>query len=147
MAVGGFGAIVLLLLLYVYWSTTSFLLGHADRAIAREDAFLQTAYAQGGRPALEAAVKARIADSALSDKAYLLTDPDLKPIVGDLGRWPDGLSSAPGWTTFRRASATNPKRYRASVQKLADESRLLVATDVSDLDSFTRKIDAALAFT
>jgi hypothetical protein len=48
MAIAGFGAIVLSLLGYIYWSTTSYVASRSDRAIAAEQSLLQAAYDRGG---------------------------------------------------------------------------------------------------
>lgn len=143
MAIAGFGAIVLSLLGYIYWSTTSYVASRTDRVIAAEQSLLQVAYDRGGRGALVAAIKARIAERAVDGGLYLLADQNFKPIAGNLADWPRDLSSgnfdAPG--TGRRSS------YRVLVRTLPDQWHLLVGQSAEDLESFRRAIDAALAFT
>ena len=87
-AIAGFGTIVLSLLGYIYWSTTSYVVSRSDHAIAAEQSLLQTAYDQGGRGALEAAIKTRIAEKAFNGGLYLLADQNFKPVAGDLESWP-----------------------------------------------------------
>jgi signal transduction histidine kinase len=148
MAIAGFGTIVLSLLGYIYWSTTSYVASRSDRAIAAEQSLLQAAYGRGGRDALEAAIKTRIAEQALDGGLYLLADQNLKPVVGNLGSWPRGLSGVPGFGNFDVPdSAGRQSSYRALVSTLPDRSHLLVGRSAEDVESFTRGIDAALAFT
>lgn len=146
-AIAGFGAIVLLLLFYIYWSTTSYVLGRVDNSIVSEDVLLRKAYDRGGRPALEAAIRTRITDQAFSDAIYLLADRGEAPVVGTLDRWPKGFRTAPGWGEFNLPNSARQPSYRALVRTLPDHSHLLIALNISDLEAFTRKVDAALAFT
>ncbi len=97
----------------------------------------------GARGALVAAIKARIAERAFDGGVYLLADQNFKPLAGNLAGWPQDLSGgtfdAPG--TGRRSS------YRVLVCTLPDQWHLLVGHSTQDLESFTRAIGAALAFT
>jgi signal transduction histidine kinase len=148
MAIAGFGMIVLSLLGYIYWSTTSYVVSRSDRAIAAEQSLLQTAYGRGGRDALEAAIKTRIAGRPFDGGLYLLADQNFKPIAGNLDSWPRGLSATRGFVNFDVPNnAGRRSSYRALVRTLPDESHLLVGRSAEDLESFTRAIDAALAFT
>ena len=79
---------------------------------------------------------------------YLLADQNFKPIAGNLDSWPRGLSATPGFGNFDVPNnAGRRSSYRALVRTLPDESHLLVGRSAEDLESFTRAIDAALAFT
>jgi signal transduction histidine kinase len=146
-AIGGFGAIVLSLLFFVYWSTTSYVLSRSDHAIAGEEAILRTAYDRGGRAALEAAIKTRLADRAFDGGLYLLADRGFAPIAGNLDRWPNGLSGAPGWGTIGLPEAGRVAANRVLVEALPGNLHLLVGRQAEDLTAFTREIEAALAFT
>ena len=122
MAIAGFGTIVLSLLGYIYWSTTSYVVSQSDRAITAEQSLLQTAYGRGGRDALEAAIKTRIAERAFDGGLYLLADQNFKPIAGNLGSWPRGLSATPGFGNFDVSNnAGRRSSYRALVRTLPDE--------------------------
>src|SRR5262249_16949232 len=95
-AIGLFGAIVLVLFSYVYLSTASYVRGRADRAIATERAILQSAYDQGGSGNLAATIEQRISDKHFQNSVYLLADPAFAVIAGNLKVWPPSLSSE-GW--------------------------------------------------
>ena len=51
-----FGAVVLALFGYVYWSTAAFVLGRTDRAIAAEQENLRKVYDAAGRDGLIGAI-------------------------------------------------------------------------------------------
>src|SRR5947209_12420926 len=58
-SIGVFGAVVIALFGYVYWSTTSFVLSRSDSAIEAEWATLRNTYDTGGREGLIQAVEQR----------------------------------------------------------------------------------------
>jgi len=147
LSIAGFGAIVLLLFGYIYWSTASFVLSRSDRAIAAEDAVLKKVYDSAGRGRLVAAIKQRIADKVLDGGVYLLTSASFVPVAGNLEGWPVQLHGINGWGEFNiRESGPDVARpfVRAIFETLSDKSHLLVGKDVDDLGAFTGKIGAAL---
>jgi signal transduction histidine kinase len=147
-----FGAVVIGLFGYVYWSTTTFVLSQSDSAIAAMRDNLRKAYDLGGRDALARAIADRVAASPLHGDIYLLADANGAAIVGNLNTWPSEARGAEGWAAFS-AAALNPKSpgeqslFRAHWQTLPQGDRLLVGRDVSDLDRFAHEIYWALAFT
>src|SRR5262249_4052942 len=58
--IGIFGAAVLSLFGYVYWSTASFVLGRADQAIAAEHAALQRIHESAGRAGVATTIEQRL---------------------------------------------------------------------------------------
>src|SRR3974377_874281 len=82
--IGVFGTIVVVLFGYVYWSTSSYVLSRSDHAIAAAHATLRNAYEAGGRSGLIAAIEQRITDERFQRGLYLLADPSLKPVAGNL---------------------------------------------------------------
>src|SRR5713101_1188519 len=74
-SIGIFGAAVVALLGYVYWSTASYVRSRSDHAITTELAILQKAYASAGRGGLIATIAQRIADERFEGGVYLLADP------------------------------------------------------------------------
>jgi signal transduction histidine kinase len=148
-SIGIFGAVVVALFSYVYWSTASYVRSRADRAIAAEQAVLQRAYDRGGRGALVTAITRRIADERLEGGIYLLADPSYARVAGNLEAWPSSLKDAAGWNTFStqewKPDAAHRPLLRAAFETLADGSHLLVGRDIEDLDEFAAKIETALA--
>jgi signal transduction histidine kinase len=146
-----FGAAVLALFGYVYWSTASYVRGRSDQAITAENAILQQEFADGGRAGLIAAITKRFADNSFDGSVYLLVDSSMERIAGNLRSWPPALAGGTGWDAFsapewRPGEARRPL-LRATYTTLSDGSRLLVGHDIGDLDGFVEKIDAALAVT
>jgi signal transduction histidine kinase len=147
-AIGTFGVIVSIIFSYVYLSTASYVRSRSDRAILTESASLQGAYARSGRDGLVALIRQRLADRSFADRVYLLVDPASVVLAGNLGAWPLSATNAAGWAEFRApgppsGSASRPL-LRAMLEIFPGGDRLLVGRDISDLDSFTDRIKAAV---
>ncbi len=147
-AIATFGVIVSALFSYVYLSTSSYVRGRSDRAIMTEYLSLQAAYERSGRDGLIALLGQRIADKSFADNVYVLADPSLAPLGGNLKAWPSTVTAARGWTEFRAGeplpNATGPPLLRAMLETFPGGDRLLVGRDISELDSFTDQIKTAV---
>jgi signal transduction histidine kinase len=147
--IGIFGAAVIALFGYVYWSTASYVRSPSDHGIATELAILQKAYAGAGRSGLIAAITQRIADERFEDGVYLLTDPSFALLAGNLDVWPSTLKGSDGWKNFSapewKPNAARRPLLRAAFETLPDGAHLLVGKDIDDLDEFVKKINMALA--
>jgi signal transduction histidine kinase len=148
-SIGIFGAAVVALFGYVHWSTASFVYSLSDRAITRELAVLQQAYASGGRSGLTATIAHRIADQRVEGGVYLLAGPSFVRLAGNLEVWPSNLQGAEGWGTFNAQEwKPDPARrslVRAAFATLPDGSRLLAGQEIGELEEFVRRINTALA--
>ncbi|HEV3500186.1 MAG TPA: hypothetical protein VGZ92_07660, partial [Bradyrhizobium sp.] len=102
-AIGTFGMIVSAIFSYVYLSTASYVRARSDRANMTEYLILQGAYARSGREGLIALIERRIADRSFADNVYLLADPSLAVLGGNLKAWPSTVTAASGWAEFRAA--------------------------------------------
>jgi signal transduction histidine kinase len=148
-AIGTFGLIVSAILSYVYLSTSSYVRDRSDRAIMSECSDLLSAYERSGRDGLAALIRQRIADANLPDNVYLLVDPSLAPLAGNLKAWPSTITTDEGWTEFPvppLAARMGQPLIRAMLERLPNGDRLLVGRDIGDLDSFTRQIKMAVFF-
>jgi signal transduction histidine kinase len=147
--IGIFGAAVVALFGYVYWSTASFVHSRSDHALTTELAILQKAYAGGGRSGLITAIAQRIADERFEGGVSLLADPSFAPLAGNLEVWPSTLKGSNGWGNFsvreRQPDAARGPLLRATFEALPDGTHLLVGKEIEDLDEFVEKIDTALA--
>jgi len=147
-AIGTFGMIVSALFYYVYLSTSSYVRSRSDRAIMTEYLSLRDAYERSGRDGLAALIEQRIVDKSFADTVYLLVDPSLAPLRGNLKAWPSTVTAARGWTEFRAGeplpNATNPPLLRAMLETFPGGDRLLVGRDISELDRFTDQIKMAV---
>jgi signal transduction histidine kinase len=136
-----FGAAVIGLFGYVYFSAASYVRILSDRDIAAEVALLQKAYGQGGRNALIAAIGERIANERLEGGRYILADASSTQLAGNLKEWPAALKEGDGWQSVE---ATDGHLLRVDVVPLPDGLRLLVGKDIDDLRGFAAKINTAI---
>ena len=148
-SIGVFGAIVIVLFGYVYWSTTSFVLSRSDSAIEAERATLRNIYDTSGREGLIQAIQRRSATARFDGSVYLLSDASFAPVAGNLKDWP-ALKSTGQWSEFSTdaldgKTAPSQHLFRATWETLPDGFHLLVGNDVSDLGRFTNEIYGALA--
>ena len=93
-AIGAFGMIVSAIFSYVYLSTSSYVRSRSDRGIMTEYASLQGAYERSGRDGLIAQIQQRIADSNFANNVYMLADPSLAVLAGNLREWPPTTTAA-----------------------------------------------------
>ena len=146
--IGIFGALVLALLTYVYWSTATYVRDRADRAIAVEQMILRNVYDSAGRDGLIAAIKDRVATERFESGVYLLADPSFAPVAGNLKAWPATLKESKGWYDVSargwRSDAADHSVLRATFDTLPDGYHLLVGKNAGDLDAFTNEIEVAL---
>nr|WP_312010157.1 ATP-binding protein [Bradyrhizobium neotropicale] len=146
-AIVTFGVIAAAIFAYVYLSTASFVRSRSDQAITAEYSDLLGAYERSGRKELIELIRNRVADSSSAEKLYLLVDHASAVLAGNLDKWPSAATTAQGWTEFhapRAPDAASQSRFRAMSATLPGGDRLLVGTDISDLDSFAAKIWAAV---
>jgi signal transduction histidine kinase len=147
-AIGTFGVIASAILIYVYLSANSYVRNRTDRAIATEYMSLHNIYDRAGRDGVITSIQERMTDKSFADNLYLLTDPSLSMLAGNLRDWPLGTAAAMGWTEFRAIdsspeTATVPL-VRATTGILPNGDRLLVGRDISDIDGFTAQIKTAM---
>lgn len=151
-SIGVFGAVVIALFGFVYWSTTTFVLSRSDSVIESEQAMLRNIYNSNGRDGIARAIDQHKAAARLEGAVYLLANESFVPVAGNLEEWPSALRDANNWGEFKSA-ALIPKAgagqslFRAKWETLPDGFHILVGRDISDLGRFADKIYAALAFT
>lgn len=147
-AIGTFGVIASAIFSYVYLSTSSYVRSRSDRAIMSEYGSLRGIYEQSGRDALIDVIRQRVADKGFAGNVYILVDPSLATLSSNLKVWPSAAAAPSGWTEFRApeplSNATSQPLLRGMFETLPNGDRLLVGRDISDLDSFTRQIKAAV---
>jgi signal transduction histidine kinase len=147
-AIATFGAIVSAIFGYVYVSTTSYVRGRSDSVIMTEYSSLRSDYQRSGRDGLIDAISRRMTYRSSGDRIYLLVDPAMSVLAGNLKAWPPGVQAGSGWAEFRAAgtspAATSAPLLRAVTETFPNGDRLLVGRDISDLDSFTAQIRTAV---
>jgi methyl-accepting chemotaxis protein len=139
-----FGVAIIALFGYVYSSTVSYLRSQFDHTLTAELALLQKAYDRTGRSGLIDAVAQHIRDQRLEAGAYMLVEPSLHRLAGNLADWPSTANHSSGWASFSAPESQAP--LRATFVTLADGSHLLVGRAVEDIDELAQKINVAFAF-
>ena len=146
----GFSSAIFMVLGYVYWATVTFVSENLDRSISVEMALLIKAHDIAGRTGLTTLIDQRIADPFFDEWAYLLTDPALSHIAGNVKSWPATLHGDQGWDNFRppdwQSKSIGQPLFRASYDVLANGDHLLVSRRLDDVDRFDQKIIIGLAW-
>src|SRR5215472_7841935 len=87
-SIGVFGALVIVLFGYVYWSTTNFILSRSDSAIEAEQATLRNIYDTNGRDGLIQAIERHVRTASFEGGVYILADQSFSPVAGNFKKWP-----------------------------------------------------------
>ena len=143
-----FAASVLGVLLFVYWTTANFVEQQTEATLDAEVSGLAEQYAQRGLSGLIQIVAARSAGDRGDAMVYLVTDPDGRPLVGNIAAWPAGALTHSGWLSFgferniNGGVVTHPARGRLFV--IPGGYRLLVGRDINDAAAFRGQVRATL---
>jgi len=149
-SIGVFGALVVALFAYVYWSTATFVMDRVDRAVDAERTMLHDTYDRDGRDGLVRAIEQRVAQAPPGGTVYLVTDAALSRLAGNLKEWPASLPGAQGRGAFRAAplhpdAPLQQSLFRSRWETLPDGLHLLVGANIDELNRFTNEIHKALA--
>ncbi len=88
-----FGLSALALIGYLWWASTGLLTRQVDDSIQADVVALAERWREGGLPALRDTIQDRLARQTQPDALYLLADPLLRPIAGNVEAWPVGVNS------------------------------------------------------
>jgi signal transduction histidine kinase len=118
------------LALFLWWATAGLLDRQTEAAINADAQSLAVRWADGGLPALVVTIDDRLAQNIDDDAIYLLVDPNMKKIAGNLANWPQSVTEAGAWygLPIIRAgmkSLANVQRY-----ELLGGYHLLIGRDV-----------------
>lgn len=132
-----FSVSALALLGFVYVATTGFMERQTRETIAADMAGLAEQYRAGGLAGLHRTIQQRSAAQPQRASVYLLTDPVLRPLAGNLDRWPDRLPDGPGEIELTvearpHGEAIEMRRALARSFELPGGYRLLVGRDIED---------------
>ncbi len=143
-----FGVSVCGVLAFVYWSTVSVIDSQSDATIEAEIAGLEEQYAERGLLGLVELIRARSSDETRRRGLYLLADPLLTPLAGNLTRWPQEAQGDPRWVDFRiqhtKTLGAPPQIARARTFRLRGGFHLLVGRDLTERAEFRETITEAL---
>ena len=138
-----FGASVLLLLGFIYWSTAGYMTRQTEAAIDAEIGTFAERYRTTGIPGLVALIEERLQSSS---SVYLLADPAFRPRVGNLDGWPLSPSEEDGWLEFQFREGDVVQLALARTFTLRGGFHLLVGRDVRALTRTKRLITRTLAW-
>ncbi len=139
-----FGASVLLLLGFIYWSTVSYMGRQTDAIIEAEITGLAERYRLRGLVGLTNLIAERLSRKPAGSSIYLLADRGFRPLVGNLDRWPAVPESPDGWVNFRledeAVDNSQVRRARARTFQLRGGFHLLVGRDMQELEAIQQLI-------
>ncbi len=82
------------LALFLWWATAGLLDRQTEAAIRADAQGLSERWAEGGLTALVMTIDDRLAQNVDDDAIYLLADPAMRRITGNLQRWPQNVTQA-----------------------------------------------------
>ncbi len=143
-----FGASVLVLLGFIYWSTAAYMSQQTDATIDAEITGLAERYDMGGLDGLIDVINERLSRKPTGSSIYLLTTALNTPIAGNLNRWPAVQADKDSWLNFRLENAGRDKDEvhlaRARSFTLSGGFHLLVGRDIYELEETQQRIIRAL---
>ena len=134
---------MIVLLGFIYWSTAVFMDKQIDATIEEEILGLAEQYDSRGLIGLSRIIEERVSLNPKGPAVYLLTDAELRPIVGNLSNWPSGANGESEWTHFKLENwGRHPEQHTARARSffLKDDLHLLVGRDVHDLELNRKRI-------
>jgi signal transduction histidine kinase len=135
-------------LLFVYWTSADFVERQTEATLDAEITGLAEQYAQRGLSGLVQIVAARSAGDRGDGMLYLVTDPNGRPLAGNIPAWPTGLPARAGRLSFTTAARakdqieTHPAQGASFI--IPGGYRLLVGRDVSDATAFRNRVKTTL---
>lgn len=143
-----FAASVLGVLFFVYWTSADFVERQTEATLDAEITGLAEQYAQRGLSGLVQIVAARSAGDRGDAMLYLVTDPNGRPLAGNIAGWPLGVPAHSGWLSFvvetklHGQTVTHPAR--GSLIIMPGGYRLLVGRDITDAAAFRDRVKLTL---
>jgi signal transduction histidine kinase len=150
-----FATSVLTLLAFIYFSTADFVERQTEETIDAEIRGLAEQYRENGLAGLIEVIERRIENARRTpehsdDTLYLITDPLLHPLAGNLEKWPQAGERGDGWIGFpveeKNGNVVETDDARASVIVLPGNFHLLVGRDLRDARLFRDRMTHTLAW-
>jgi signal transduction histidine kinase len=150
-----FATSVLALLAFIYFSSADFIEQQTDETIDAEIRGLAEQYREHGLAGLIEVIQQRVAEarrtpSRIDDTLYLITDPLLHSLAGNLEHWPPVGERGGGWVAFPVSETHNgvieTDQARASVIVLPGNFHLLVGRDQREARIFRGRVTHTLGW-
>ena len=146
-----FAASVLTLFAFFYFSTAGFIERQIEATVGAEIRGLQEQFEQRGLDGLTDLIRERSSTERVDNMIYVMADPFLHPIAGNLSDWPKTQSVKPGWVSFPfdvtlRDGSSETHTALGTIFVVPGGDRLLVARDTRDAAAFRGRILATLAW-
>lgn len=116
----------------LWWNTTGYLDRETDAVIAADTRAIGDRLQVFGLPGAVQLMNERIAADADRKAIYLLTDPVLRPLGGNVQAWPLKVGAAPGWYEVDLVHRDRLHATRLLHVVLPGNFQLLVGRDVQD---------------
>ena len=137
-------------LAYIYWATAGIIDRQMNETIQAEIRGLSEQYREEGLGRLVEIIRERSSRSENLENVYLLTDPALRPLAGNLEAWPSQADASGEWAEIQlRRNSDPPDRKRTIRARLFDLSggfHLLVGRDTEEKGNFRRIMEEGLAW-
>jgi signal transduction histidine kinase len=150
-----FATSVLALLAFIYFSTAGFIERQTEATIDAEIRGLAEQYQEHGLAGLIEIIEQRVnaahhTRTNIDDTLYLITDPSLHPLTGNLEKWPSAGERGDGWIGFpvqeTRDGVTETDGAQARVIVLPGNFHLLVGRDLHEARIFRERITQTLGW-
>jgi signal transduction histidine kinase len=145
-----FAASVLTLFAFFYLSTAGFIERQIEATVGAEIRGLQEQYEQLGLAGLIELVRERSLNERVDNMIYVMTDPFLHELAGNLSGWPRRTTPVkPGWITFPfEVNTPNGTETHTALgtQLILGGDRLLVARDLHDATAFRQRVLSTIAW-
>jgi signal transduction histidine kinase len=143
-----FAASVLGVLLFVYWTSADFVERQTEATLDAEITGLAEQYSQRGMSGLVQIVAARSAGDRGDAMIYLVTDPDGRPLAGNIAAWPADVPIHSASLSFALRKTINGQLEiypaRGRLFTIPGGYRLLVGRDISDAAAFRSQVRSTL---
>jgi len=127
---GLFVVAALILAGLLWWSTGAYLERETDAVIAADIQAIGDRLRDFGLPGAVTTIQERVAETADEHAIYLLTDPTLVPIAGNLSAWPAAVGPEQGWYQAALVRDGRPYAARLLHVSLRGGFQLLVGRDI-----------------
>jgi len=145
-----FGATLVSVLGFIYWSTSDLIDRQMNETIEAEIRGLSEQYHDEGLTRLVEVVRDRSSRNDDLQNVYLLTDRLYRPLAGNLKEWPQQPDVGTNWVEIRLHRTDDPARierkFRAHVFDLPGNFHLLVGRDTEARGNFRRIMEEGFAW-